>query len=177
VVVTPTGAGPNHSIYGSGYHFHRWLGDAYGNAATALADTALFRQLNDSLTIVGIPGILAVTGADSWIDLMEEYVTAIMLNATGAPQGDRAFTSYDFPSMNRVFTYTGKPEGDYPWPVNVIGTNTTAPFATGYNAGPIGPSGIRIYDLTSDGTGMGLEVNVTTGVAFSPFRIVVLRVE
>jgi len=179
VVVTPLGASGSHSVYGSGWHFHRWLGDAYGNAATALGDSTLIRTLNDSLTATGVQGILNVTGAGSWADLLEEYLTTVMLNGTGAPQGPRAFTSYDFPSMNRTFTYTGKPDGDYPWPVNISDpkTETTAPFASATYIGAIGPSGVRIFDLTSNGTGLGLEVKVTAGGGSSPFRIVLVRVE
>lgn len=177
VTTTPMGAGSDHSVYGSGWHFHRWLGDAYGNAATPFADASLFRTLNDSLTAAGVSGILGMTGAPNWATLMEEYVGAIMLNGTGAPMGPRAFTSYDFPSMNTTFNYTGKPAGDYPWPVNRSPTQSSAPFATASNVGPIGPSGIRILDLTSNGTGLGLEIKVTTGAASSPFRIVVVRVK
>ncbi len=177
VVVTPIGAGERHSVYGSGWHFHRWLGDAYGGAATPLGDASLFRALNDPLTPAGVQGIIEVIGAGSWTDLLEEYLTAVMLNGTDAPQGLRPFTSYDFPAMNTTFNYTGKPSGDYPWPVNLFGGGTTAPFASASNTGPIGPSGVRIFDLTSNGTGVGLEVNVTAGGAISPFRIVLVRVE
>jgi len=176
VVVSPKGASDRHSVHGSGWHFHRWLGDAYGNAATPLGDASLFRALNNSTTAAGIQGILNVTGAGSWAELLEEYLTAIMLNETGAPQGNRAFTSYDFLTMNLTFTYDGKPSGDYPWPVNVFGGGTTGSFVTSSNVGPIGPSGVRIFDLTSDGSGLGLEVKVTAA-AVSPFRIVLVRVE
>lgn len=176
VVVTPTGAGERHSVYGSGWHFHRWLGDAYGNAALPLGDSTLFRTLNDSLSAAGVEGILAVTGAGSWADLLEEYLAAIMFNGTGAPQGPRAFTSYDFPSLTGIFSVPNPP-GDYPWPVNVFSEERSAPFATASSSGPIGPSGVRIFDLTSNGTGLGLDVTVMAGGAFSPFRIVLVRVE
>jgi len=177
IVVTPTGAGQDHSIYGSGWHFHRWLGDAYGNASQPLGDTAFFRALNDSLTAVGVDGVLTVTEAASWTRLLEEYAAAVMLNGTVAPQGARTFTSYDFVTMNKTFTYNGKPSGDYPWAVNRTQANPSAPFATATLSGPVGPSGIRIYDLTSNGTGLGLDVKVTGGVPADPFRIVVVRVQ
>ncbi|MFH1763471.1 MAG: hypothetical protein ABIF09_04685, partial [Gemmatimonadota bacterium] len=176
VVVTPVGASSGHSVYGSGWHFHRWLGDAYGNASTPLADASFFRTLNDSLTATGVAGILSVTGASSWSSLLEEYLKAIMVNGTQAPQGSRAFTSYDFPGVNTTFTYTGKPSGNYPWPVNVSGSVTTWPFASLTNTGSIGPSGVRIFDVTSDGTGLGMEVTVTAAGAF-PFRIVLVRIK
>jgi hypothetical protein len=41
--------------------------------------------------------------------------------------------------------------------------------------GTIGPSGIRVYDLTSDGEGLGLEVEVDT--TRDPVRIIIVRIE
>lgn len=175
VVVTPEGARDGHSVYGSGWHFHRWLGDAYGNPAVRLGDAALFRTLNDSLALAGVSGIRAVTGGKAWVDLMEEYARAIMQSGTPAPMGPRSFTTYNFPSMNRTFNYTGKPSGDYPWPVNVTGSNTTATFGSSVNSGPAGPSGIRVFDLTSAGAGRGMEVRVDA--SRSPTRVVVLRIQ
>ena len=175
VVVTPTGAASGHSVYGSGWHFHRWLGDAYGNPAVRLGDRTLFRTLNDSVTLAGVSGIRAVTGGKAWVDLLEEYALAIMQSGTPAPMGPRSFTTYNFPSMNRTFNYTGKPPGDYPWPVNVTGSNTTATFGSFVNSGPAGPSGIRVFDLTSAGSGQGMEVRVDA--SRSPTRVVVLRIQ
>jgi hypothetical protein len=176
VVVPPTGADPGHSVYDSGWHFHRWLGDAYGNAAVPQGDSAFFRTLNDSLTAAGVQGIVSVTGAPSWTSLMEEYLTAVMVNGTAAPQGPRTFSSYNFPSMTNRFS-SPDPPGEYPWPVNTQGDDLTAPFATSTNVGLIGPSGVRIFDLSSNGTGLGLEVKVSTSQASLPFRIVVVRLK
>ena len=69
VVETPFGAGPYHNAYGSGWHFHRWLGDAYGNASTPLADGALFTTLDDSLSLASVAGWRrrrARGGPNSW---------------------------------------------------------------------------------------------------------------
>jgi hypothetical protein len=176
VVVTPAGAEEGHSVYGSGWHFHRWLGDAYGNAATPLGDAAFFRTLNDSVTAAGVDGILEVTGARSWGELMAEYLAAIMVNGTGAPQPQRAFTSYDFPTITGIFSFPD-PDGDYPWPVNLTGEAVTGPFATSTFAGPIGPSGVRVIDLSSNGTGLGLEVKVWATGSLDSFRMVLVRVE
>ncbi len=176
VVTTPAGAGSDHSVYGSGWHFHRWLGDAYGNASTRLGDASMFRTLVDSMTATGVLGIQSVTGGESWEELMDEYVKAIMVNGTSAPAGPHEFTTYNFPSLNKAFTYDGKPEGNYPWPVNVSAQDSTALFATSTNTGPIGPSGIRVLDLTSDGTGLGLEVKVSSTFSTYPVRIVVVRI-
>jgi hypothetical protein len=79
--------------------------------------------------------------------------------------------------MNETFTYTGKPAGDYPWPVNAFGVAGSGPFISASNFGAIGASGVRIFDLTSDGTGLGLEVNVETSGGLFPFRIILVRVE
>lgn len=174
VVVNPSGARSDHSVYGSGWHFHRWLGDAYGVPDQPKGDSALFRALNDSLTAAGTEGVLQVTGAPSWASVLEDYVSAVMENGTGLPLGARSFTSYDFRSMNRSFTYTGKPDGDYPWPVNASGSGA---FISTSNIGPIGASGIRVFDLTSDGTGLGLDVKVQTSGGVFPFRIVLIRVK
>ena len=143
-----------------------------------MADTTLFRMLNDSLTATGVAGILSVTGAPSWAALLEDYAVAIMLNGTTAPKGIRAFTSYDFPSFHTTFEFnSGEPPNNYPWPVNVAGESPTAAFATASNNGPTGPSGIRIFDLTSNGTGLGVEVKVSTDMRTQPFRIVLVRVK
>ena len=100
-----------------------------------------------------------------------------MLNGTGNPAGPRAITSYDFPSLNRRVTYSSKPAGDYPWPVNTSGEDTTEPFGTATYIGPIGPSGVRIFDLSSYVTGLGLDVKVTAPGSPSSYRIVLVRIE
>ena len=169
VVVTPTGAHHSHSIYGSGWHFNRWLGDAYGNASTAYADASHFKSQNDSLSTSGVAGVLALTGK-SWTELMEEYVAAVMYNGTGAPQPTRAFTTHDFVS-GLTELLVNQVEGSYPYPVNLSGSATTSPFSSGTYFGSIGASGIRVHDFTSNGTGVGMEVAVT----LTGGRVVVVR--
>lgn len=176
LVVKPVGAGDDFSVYGSGWHFHRWLGDAYGNAALQpLAEAPLFRALNDSLATAGPNGITATAG-DSWEELMDRYYSAVLLNGTGAPQPDWAFTSYDFPDVTTgLLAAPHQPAGTYPWPVNVGGSDPTQPFSSFINTGAVGASGIRVFDLTSDGVGLGLEVKVETDR--QPVRIIVVRIE
>ncbi len=176
VVGTPVGASSDHSVYGSGWHFHRWLGDAFGHAAMArMADASLFRTLNDSTSAVSPQAIKEDTGL-LWSELLEEYASAIMLNGTGAPQPDWAFTSYDFPDVTSgLLQAPHQPPGFYPWPVNVSGDNTTQTFSSYVNSGAIGPSGIRVYDFTSDGSGLGMEVKVAS--TKGPIRIVVVRID
>lgn len=173
VVVVPLGASEGHSPYGSGWHFLRWLGNAYGNGGP-FGDAALFLEQADSLTRSGVRGVETVTG-EPWRNLLEEYLRAIMLVGTGAPQGDKAFTTYDFPAAMQGFTFTGKPSGNYPWPVNVSGDTPSASFSTSVNSGIVGRSGIRILDLTSDGTGIGVEIRVQ--FTRPEGRIVVVRIE
>jgi hypothetical protein len=171
VVNTPNGAHERHNIYGSGWHFHRWLGDAYGNASTAYADATFFSSQNDSLSASGVPGILDLTGK-SWRQLVEEYAAAIMYNGTGAPQPARAFTTNDFVSgLTELLLESAQPEGYYPWPVNLSGSATTSAFTSGTYSGPVGASGIRVHDFTSNGTGVGMDVSVI----LSGGRVVVVR--
>jgi len=174
VVGTPVGAPEHHSVYGSGWHFHRWLGDTFGHAAMApMADASLFRTLNDSTSAVSPQAIKEDTGL-LWPALLEEYASAIMLNGTGAPQPEWGFTSYNFVEATSGLLQN-QPPGFYPWPVNVSGDNTTQTFSSYVNSGAIGPSGIRVYDFTSDGSGLGMEVKVVT--TKGPIRIVVVRID
>ena len=174
VVGTPVGASSGHSVYGSGWHFHRWLGDSYGEAASSrLADGPFFVALNDSLSPSGAQGILDRTGR-SWNQLLDEYASALMLIGTGAPAPDWAITSYDFPDVTTALLQEPhQPPGFYPWPVNVSGDNTTQNFMSFVSMGTVGPSGIRVYDLTSDGTGLGISLKVQT--TKEPVRVVVVR--
>ncbi|MGW8268414.1 MAG: putative Ig domain-containing protein, partial [Longimicrobiales bacterium] len=176
VVGTPQGALSDHSVYGSGWHFHRWLGDSYGEAASArLADGPFFISLNDSLIASGDQGIRDVTGK-SWEELLDQYASATMLIGTGAPQPEWAFTSYDFPDVTTgLLQAPHQPPGFYPWPVNVSGDNPSQTFGSFVSAGTLGPSGLRVYDLTSDGTGDGISVKVST--TKDPIRIVVVRLD
>jgi hypothetical protein len=177
VLGTPEGAGAYHNSYGSGWHFHRWLGDAYGGASIPLADGPLFTVLNDEGSLTAVQGVEATTGKP-WIELMEEYLAAILLTGTGAPLGPLSFTTYDFPgsiaAVDLLVNYSAQRPGIYPWPVNLSGGNSSAPFATATHTGSLGPSGIRVLDLTSDGTGLGLEVEVTS--SRQPVRVVVARI-
>ena len=160
----------DHSYYGTSWHFHRFLGDAYGGAAD-LAEGVFFASLNDSLASAGAGGINSATNS-TMPALITEYATAMMLNGTTAPQPVRSFATYDFPSATSdLFRPPGQPAGRYPWPV--LGP-APAPFeSSSYRAG-LAPAGIRIHEFESDGRGNGIEVEVraTGGVV----RVVVARV-
>jgi hypothetical protein len=122
-----------------------------------------------------VPRILELTGAASWEDLLGEWAGAVLLNGMGTPRGPRSFSTYDFVSLNDSFDYNQKPPGTYPWPVNTFGTGSTAQFSTVTHTGNLGPGGLRVYDLTSDGLGLGLEVHASG--TRSPVRLTVARIQ
>ena len=158
-----------HTYYGTSWHFHRFLGDAYGNAATG-EDGVFFRALNDTTAPPGPNGIRLVTGK-SVEQHLEDYAAAMMLNGTAAPPPEHSFTTYDFPSATfELFRPDYQPEGRYPWP-------HTGPHPAGFEtatySGDLAPAGIRFHDFVSDGEGDGVdvEVSVTGGAA----RVVIVR--
>lgn len=179
VMVDPVGSHPDHSVYGTGWHFHRWLGDAYGSASQPRADSTLFRQLSDSLVAPGTGGLLAVTGR-TFRELFDEYVRAIAVHETGAPEGLRRFTTYDFVSATDILCRPGsgdgcpdgidpQPDGLYPWPVTERsgepGTTVPALFRTAQYEGPLGPTGVRVHDFRSSGAGGGIQVELSMAAA------------
>jgi len=185
VTVNPQGAewvsssGPQegHTIYGAGWHFHRWLGDAYGGAATPFADTALFRVQNDSLTVPGPDAYPDIVGR-TFPELMEEYAAAVMLNGTEAPTPPRPFTSVDFPSAmssTSVYSASRRPLGLYPWPVTMTGAGPgSVSLETATYSGRMGESGLRVHDFISNGTGRGAEITV---LAPTLARVIVVRLK
>lgn len=160
----------DHTFYGTSWHFHRFLGDAYGDAANK-ADGALFLQLNDSLTASGTDGFTAVLGESTQV-LLEQYAVAMMLNGTGAPQPTRRFTTYDFTTASEILRPEFQPPGTYPWPAS--GPNPLD-FATRTLSGDLAPGGLWINDFESDGANDGIEVRVTTDGGTAA-RVVIVRV-
>lgn len=174
LVVTPEGAMDGSSVYGSGWLFHRWLGDAYGNAASApRRDATLFRTLNDSLSGPGASGISQEIGKP-FLDLVDEFFTTVALHRTFSGAVTRDFTTYDFVSAVEIFC-NPNPLGVFPWPVTTTGTagdcdatprvtevsNPSAGFQTREYRGSMGPSGVRIHDFLSNGTGTGAQITVS----------------
>jgi len=188
LVVVPSGAAGGSSLYASGWAFHRWLGDAYGGAASApMGDAPLFKALNDSLAAAGIAGLVNQTGTP-FLTLYEELVNAIALHRTAAPEPARHFSTYDFVSGGEIFC-SPNPLGAFPWPVTTTGTpgdcdstppvteasNPTATFRTATYTGPLGVTGIRIHDFLSNGTGTGARITLDTGGKAAKIQVVRLR--
>ncbi|MEQ9399380.1 MAG: Ig-like domain-containing protein [Longimicrobiales bacterium] len=169
IVVSPSGAQQNHSIYGTGWNFHRWLGDTYGNAATAQADSSLFRALNDSTAPQGRLGLQQATNK-TFKELFRDFVVAVSLHGTGAPEGPFPFATYDFITATNILAE--QPDGEYPWPVTTTTGGPSRTFATASYTGRIGPTGLRIHDLVSNGTGTGARIQVTLD---PPGEVVVVR--
>ena len=168
-----TDPGDHHSFYGTSWHFHRFLGDAYGNAAEK-AEARIFAELNASLTPAGTRGIEQVVGSRMAV-LLEEYAAAMIFGGTGAPQPLRAFRTYDF----RSATYdlfrrnsAARPDGLYPWPVT--GASPSA-FQDAVHEYELAPAGIAFFDFESDGSGHGIEVEVVVGGP-GAFRVLVARI-
>ena len=171
LVVAPTGADPNESIYGSGWHFFRWLGDGYGGASTALADSSFFRQQTDSLTAAGTAGLQSITG-QSFPTLVNQFIAAVSLDGSTAPAPQHPFSTYDFVTATDILATGYQPAGQYPWPVTTSNGVLTQSFATATYAGPIGAWGIRIHDFVSNGTGTGAQLQT---IMSSPGTVVVVR--
>ena len=104
---------------------------------------------------------------------MEDYAAAMMLNGTGAPEPEPGFTTYDFPSASfELFRPGFQPEGLYPW----VHTGTEpVGFEDAIYSGTVAPGGIRFHEFKSDGTGAGIDVEVTSG-GEAVVRIVVARI-
>lgn len=167
-----TNPGDHHLYYGTSWHFHRFLGDAYGGAAEK-AEARIFAELNDSLTPAGTRGIEQVVGSRMAV-LLEEYAVAMMFSGTGAPQPPRAFRTYDFRSATYDLYHrssAARPDGLYPWPVT--GPSPSA-FQDAVHEQELAPAGIAFFDFESDGSGHGIEVEVTVS-GTGAFRVLVAR--
>lgn len=186
MVITPSGALDDHSVYGSGWTFFRWLGDSYGDASSSvMGDADFFAELNASATPPGVSGVETVVG-QTFPRLLEQFAAATMLHSTPSVPTGFDFTGYDFVTAVEVFCFAADnppcsgsaagPTGTWPWPVTVDTDGTpswTLQQATEF-AGPIGPAGLRIHDFVSNGTGTGAELQIS---APSQFRIVVARIQ
>ena len=178
LTANPHSVAHNPDPYGSGWHFHRFLGDWIGGAATArLGDARMFRELNDSGAPVGLQGIRSVTG-HTFEELIVEYATAVSLAGTGAPVHDGVpnYTTYDFTGTDRDPFYDWP--GRFPWPVTMSGDGSGAqlwlPLGTSTTlAGTVGHDGLRVHDFRANQVG---EVGVFRVEAPPDARVIVVRI-
>ena len=188
----PTSAEPGHTFYGSSWHFHRFLGDAYYGGM--LQDSAFFRRQNTSTAAVGVQFLESELGT-SLQELEEELVIATMANGTPSEGSvSRTFSGYVFPSAAEIFCVPN-PLGVYPWTVTTSGSQDTGGCTEGFDpneetqdpsaafvdatySGSVGAGGMRIHDFESDGSGEGIDVEVSiVSVPSGEARVVVFRVQ
>lgn len=185
LVTNPDGAADFHTFYAGGWHWHRFIGDTFGNASTPRADSALFREMTDSLTPSGTGALLSVTGR-TFEELFEDVIVAASFHDAG-PTPTRAFTTWDLSTAAAIFANPPEisPPHRYPWPVTTdvpsdpdTQANPSRGFVRGvYSCPPqlvgdsyeepdessrctMGPSGIRLHDFVSDGSGAGGQIQV-----------------
>ena len=135
------GDGEIGDVYGSGWHFHRFLRDWVVGTGSSAADERFMRVLNDSLTTAGIAGIEAVTGRPIEQLLIDHAIAMTFAGSESSAGADVPhFTTYDFPTATEVFSQPDPP-GFYPWPVTTTGEDTGDDFAP--VAVPLATSGTR----------------------------------
>ena len=160
VITDPTGAPAGHSFYQTSWLWHRFLGDAFGDASEKM-DSAFFRALTDPSTPAGgAVGEIQLTGVADFEELFELFMVAVSLHGTGHAT-PYPIDTWDFVSAGSVFR-DPNPFGDFPWPVTAseqqqsdgttISLQQWAPFASNTYTGTIGPSGVRFHDFRSNGT-------------------------
>ena len=120
----------------------------------------------------GTAGFVAQTGR-TFLDLVDEFTKTVSLHKAATVQPTLNFTTYDMVAAAEIFC-TPNPLGIFPWPVTTTGTkgdcnvtprvtessNPSATFRTAQYAGPIGPTGMRIHDFLSNGTGTGAQIQL-----------------
>ena len=174
--------GDNGNVYGSGWHFHRFLRDrAMADADDAAAvDAAFVAELNDSLTAPSLDGLVAVTG-ESMGDLLTAHATAMTIAGAESTVGDETlprFLHYDFPTATEIFS-NPDPPGRYPWPVTITGegdddaVSAVDLAASATFAGPVGGSGLRAYDFEATNDGAAAVFRVLSGFGT---RVIIARV-
>ncbi len=169
VAAPPDGA---YSVYGSGWFFLRFLGDAYAGAASAPgADAPFFAQMTSAATAPGPSGLATLTGT-TFSDLLIEYASAVILDGTGVSPPARAFTTYDIASVMGIDVGPDPPDAPFPYPVTAVGSDPSWSFQSGSWSGPIGNAGLRVHDFVSNGTGTHAEIVVQVG---PPARLVIAR--
>lgn len=163
LITNPEGADSLHTFYAAGWHMSRFIGDAWGEAASPRADSALFRALTDSTGPAGsAAGLTQLTGR-TFEQLFEDLAVAMSLHEVPdvAPP-TRPFTTYDLVSATDIFSGPPAlvPTGVYPWPLTSSEQSPSAGFTSATFSERVGPSSVQLYDFVSDG-GVDVQVQVT----------------
>ena len=170
-------------VYGSGWHFHRFLRDwvAGGDARMDMeADEALVTALNDSLTVPGIEGIEAVMGM-TMAELLHGHAIAMTVAGSEDLLTDDAtprFLSYDFPTTTEIFI-NPDPPGRYPWPKTLTGDDDFSAMAAAVLGedqrfdGSVTSNGVRVLDFEAMAAGARAVFHATVGPEIS---VIVARI-
>ena len=171
------------NVYGSGWHYHRFLRDWFGAAGTSPAgDEAFVTVLNDSLTAPGLPGIESVSGL-SFGELLTQH--AVAMSVAGAEDslvdGVPRFSSYDFPEVGEFAPSLNAP-GHYPWPITRTGaSDDTAVLWADFGVnrpfrGELTGSGVRFHDFRAAERGASATFLVELGAQDFGVRVIVARI-
>ncbi len=171
------------NVYGSGWHYHRFLRDWFGAAGTSLAeDEAFVAVLNDSLTAPGLSGIESVSGME-FGDVLTQH--AVAMSVAGAEErlvdGVPRFSSYHFPEVAELAPSLNPP-GHYPWPATTTGASddeavlwadltANRPFR-----GELTGSGVRFHDFRAAEIGASATFLVEVGAEDFEVRVIVARI-
>lgn len=169
-------------IYGSGWHFHRFLRDWYGNAGDSqIDDEAFVMALNDSRTPPGIEGIESVTG-ETMENLLVQHAIAMSVAGVGdiLPEGVPRFSSFDFPETADLVSGVSM-RGRYPWPATTRGLDNTAlmwaDLATSRSfRAQLAANGVRFHDFRAGQAGVGAAILVEVEQELFGVRVVVARI-
>ena len=170
-------------IYGSGWHFHRFLRDwvaAGGPGVDMAADEAFVTALNDTLTVPGIEGLEHVMGT-SMAELLHAHAIAMTVAGSEDLLTDDAtprFLSYDFPTATEIFV-NPDPPGRYPWPKTLTGDDDLSSMAAAVLGGGqrfdgyVSSNGIRVHDFEAMAAGAAAIFRVSVGPDIS---VIVARI-
>lgn len=169
-------------VYGSGWHFHRFLRDWYAGAGSpSSTDAAFVTALNDSTAQPGAAGISSAVGEPFSEILTAHAVAMAVAGAESSLTSDQTprFASFDFPTAAEIFYTSPDPPGVYPWPVTTTGEDDdsavlAAPLAeSAAFRGRIGESGVRVHDFRASAAGAATVVRVD---APPEVRVVIARI-
>ena len=182
LTTNPAGSSGGHTVYGTGWHFFRFLADAHEDAAS-MADTTFFTAQNTAST-TGV-GWLRNHFGTSFHSLVEHMHIAMIFSDTETSHPHWSFATYDFPSVSNACVLNIRPAGFYPWPVTTAGnegqcgddevSTPSAGLSTPRTfSGEVGPSGARIHDFVFR-RGAGPESRIYIEME-APAKVLIVRI-